>query len=154
MTSGLRLSQCYPTRGGGPNPGLHHPSGVDFSCSRPLPRACPAPARHPPLTLYDAVHPVSGERRVVSGSTASYRVGVGARAESSTGWVHSDDESHHAVTLTRGVPGVDTVVNRLVVREEEDRLDESARRYENGDVEASPRWEGMGVGIGRPRQGT
>ena len=71
-----------------------------------------------------------------------------------TGWVHADDESHHAVTVTRGVPGVDTVVNRLVVREEEDRLEESARRYESGEAETSPRWEGGGVGIGRPRQGT
>lgn len=71
-----------------------------------------------------------------------------------TGWVHADEESQHAVTLTRGVPGVDTVVNRLVVREEEDRLDNSARRYEEGDAETSPRWEGQGVGTGRPRQGT
>jgi hypothetical protein len=71
-----------------------------------------------------------------------------------TGWVHADDESHHAVTLTRGVPGVDTVVNRLVVREEEDRLDQSARRYNTGDAETSARWEGQGVGTGRPRQGT
>ena len=71
-----------------------------------------------------------------------------------TGWVHADDESTHAVTLTRGVPGVETVVNRLVVREEEDRLSDSARRYESGEAEVSPRWEGGGVGTGRPRQGT
>jgi hypothetical protein len=71
-----------------------------------------------------------------------------------TGWVHADEESQHAVTLTRGVPGVDTVVNRLAVREEEERLDSSARSYESGETETSPRWEGMGVGIGRPRQGT
>jgi BON domain len=71
-----------------------------------------------------------------------------------TGWVHADEETQHAVTVTRGVPGVDTVVNRLVVREEEDRMDDSARRYERGESETSPRWEGMGVGTGRPRQGT
>jgi hypothetical protein len=71
-----------------------------------------------------------------------------------TGWVHADEETQHAVTVTRGVPGVDTVVNRLVVREEEDRMDDSARRYERGESETSARWEGMGVGIGRPRQGT
>jgi hypothetical protein len=71
-----------------------------------------------------------------------------------TGWVHADDEAHHAVTVTRGVPGVETVVNRLVVREDEDRLSENADRYVRGEVETSPRWEGMGVGTGRPRQGT
>ena len=71
-----------------------------------------------------------------------------------TGWVHADSERHHAVTVTRGVPGVETVVNRLVVREEDERLSDSGRRYERGELEASPRWEGLGVGTGRPRQGT
>lgn len=71
-----------------------------------------------------------------------------------TGWVHAEDESHHAVVLTRGVPGVETVVNRLTVREDEDRLDETGRRYERGEAETSARWEGQGVGTGRPRQGT
>ncbi|AHG90533.1 transport-associated protein [Gemmatirosa kalamazoonensis] len=71
-----------------------------------------------------------------------------------TGWVHAEDETQHAVTVTRGVPGVDTVVNRLVVRDEEERMDDSARRYESGEAETSPRWEGQGVGTGRPRQGT
>ena len=33
-----------------------------------------------------------------------------------TGWVHEADEATHAVTITRGVPGVETVVNRLDVR--------------------------------------
>jgi hypothetical protein len=71
-----------------------------------------------------------------------------------TGWVHADDESTHAVTVTRGVPGVDTVVNRLVVREEEERMSASGEAYERGEAEVSPRWEGMGVGTGQPRQGT
>jgi hypothetical protein len=70
-----------------------------------------------------------------------------------TGWVHSEEEAHHAVTLTRGVPGVDTVVNRLEVREEEARLQANAEAYTSGDVETSPRWEGMGIGTGRPRYG-
>jgi hypothetical protein len=51
------------------------------------------------------------------------------------------------------VPGIDTVVNRLEVRDEESRMADSARRYESGEAEVSPRWEGGGVGIGRPRQG-
>jgi hypothetical protein len=71
-----------------------------------------------------------------------------------TGWVHADEESTHAITVTRGVPGVETVVNRLVVREEEERLGEAGGRYVRGESEASPRWEGIGVGTGRPRQGT
>lgn len=91
--------------------------------------------------------PILSERAVDIGA-------IGRGIIELTGWVHADEESDHAVTLTRGVPGVETVVNRLVVREEEERMDESARRYENGEAETSPRWEGLGVGTGRPRQGT
>jgi len=91
--------------------------------------------------------PVLAERAIDIGA-------IGRGIIELTGWVHADDETQHAVTVTRGVPGVDTVVNRLAVREEEERMDDSARRYENGESETSPRWEGMGVGIGRPRQGT
>ena len=79
---------------------------------------------------------------------------VGQAVIELTGWVHSEDEAHHAVTLTRGVPGVDTVVNRLEVREEESRLRANADAYAAGDADTSPRWEGMGVGTGRPRQGS
>jgi hypothetical protein len=91
--------------------------------------------------------PVLSERAIDIGA-------IGRGIIELTGWVHADDETQHAVTVTRGVPGVDTVVNRLAVREEEERMDDSARRYESGEAETSPRWEGMGVGIGRPRQGT
>ena len=90
--------------------------------------------------------PVLSERAVDIGA-------VGSGVIELSGWVHSEEESHHAVTVTRGVPGIETVVNRLEVRDEEIRLAESARRYESGEVETSPRWEGGGVGIGRPRQG-
>ena len=72
-----------------------------------------------------------------------------------TGWVQSEDESDHAVTLTRGVPGVDTVVNRLAVRAEESQVRRSSRRYAAGDPALTEaRWEGQGVGTGRRRQGT
>ena len=91
--------------------------------------------------------PILSERAVDIGA-------IGRGIIELTGWVHAEDESHHAVVVTRGVPGVETVVNRLTVREEEDRYDESARRYERGEAETSPRWEGQGVGTGRPRQGT
>jgi hypothetical protein len=90
--------------------------------------------------------PVLSERAVDIGA-------VGEAIIELTGWVHSEDESHHAVTVTRGVPGVDTVVNRLEVREEESRLRENAEAYDSGATETSPRWEGIGIGTGRPRYG-
>ena len=72
-----------------------------------------------------------------------------------TGWVHAPDEADHAVTLTRGVPGVETVVNRLAVRDEEEELDENARRHAEGDPALTEaQWEGQQVGTGRRRQGT
>jgi len=70
-----------------------------------------------------------------------------------TGWVHEPDEATHAVTITRGVPGVETVVNRLDVRlaGSEDSMDEI------DDDPSAPlpggRWEGQQVGTGRRRQG-
>ena len=72
-----------------------------------------------------------------------------------TGWVYTDEESDHAVTLTRGVPGVETVVNRLDVRAEEEEIEENRRRFESGDPALTEaRWEGNRVGTGRRRQGT
>jgi hypothetical protein len=90
--------------------------------------------------------PVLSERAIDIGA-------IGTGIIELTGWVHAEDETHHAVTVTRGVPGVETVVNRLTVRDEEDRFEERGRRYEAGEEETSPRWEGMGIGTGRPRQG-
>jgi len=72
-----------------------------------------------------------------------------------TGWVNSDDESHQAVVVARGVPGVETVVNRLAIRTEEDLFEDAAHRYEDGDPAFTERhWEGQQVGTGRRRQGT
>lgn len=71
-----------------------------------------------------------------------------------TGWVQSADEASHAVTVARGTPGVETVVNRLAVRSEEDDLDGNAERYGDGDPSLTEaHWEGQQVGIGRTRQG-
>jgi hypothetical protein len=71
-----------------------------------------------------------------------------------TGWVNSDDESHQAVVIARGVPGVDTVVNRLAIRSDEDLFDDAAHKYEDGDPPFTERhWEGQQVGTGRRRQG-
>ncbi|HEY0972846.1 MAG TPA: BON domain-containing protein [Gemmatimonadales bacterium] len=71
-----------------------------------------------------------------------------------TGWVHEQDELTHARTITRGVPGVETVVNRLVVREEDDDLEDAALRYESEGSSMAGKWEGQQVGTGRRRQGT
>jgi len=69
-----------------------------------------------------------------------------------TGWVHAPDEATHAVTITRGVPGVETVVNRLDVRlagrEDPEEIDDDP-----GAPSPGGRWEGQQVGTGRRRQG-
>ena len=71
-----------------------------------------------------------------------------------TGWVNADSEVAHAVTVARGVPGVDTVVNRVAVRPAEDMLDATARKYADGDPTLTEaHWEGQSVGTGRRRQG-
>jgi hypothetical protein len=70
------------------------------------------------------------------------------------GWVDSDDEAEHAMTLARGVPGVETVVNRLMVDDEEQQLGENIRRFKDGDPAPDARWEGQQVGTGKRRQGT
>jgi hypothetical protein len=71
-----------------------------------------------------------------------------------TGVVNSDDEAHQAVVVARGVPGVDTVVNRLVIGTDEALFDTAAHHYEDGDPPFTERhWEGQQVGTGRRRQG-
>lgn len=71
------------------------------------------------------------------------------------GWVDTEHEAEHAVTLARGVPGVDTVVNRLAIGSEEDRFADTARRAAAGEAAFSERhWESNTVGTGRRRQGT
>lgn len=71
------------------------------------------------------------------------------------GWVEDDSEAQHAVTVARGVPGVDTVVNRIAIGDEERRFEQARRRARAGDPSLTEtRWEGRGVGTGRRRQGT
>lgn len=92
--------------------------------------------------------PVLAERAIDIGAIGSGLIEL-------SGWVDSDDEAEHAMTLARGVPGVETVVNRLMIDDEEQQLDENIRRFENGDPALSDaRWEGQQVGTGRRRQGT
>jgi len=71
------------------------------------------------------------------------------------GWVDNDDEAERAMTLAQGVPGVDSVVNRLMVDDEEQEISETLRRAQTGDPALeSHRWEGKQVGTGKRRQGT
>lgn len=70
-----------------------------------------------------------------------------------TGWVNAADEADQAVVVTRGVPGVDTVVNRLAIRSDEDMFDDQAEDYEEGESATEGQWEGQSVGTGRRRQG-
>ena len=80
---------------------------------------------------------------------------IGAGIIELTGWVHDDSEAAHAVTLARGVPGIETVVNRLTIRGREEQYAEAARRVAEGDdSHTEAHWEGQHVGIGRRRQGT
>jgi|GEM_PF-301427 hypothetical protein len=72
-----------------------------------------------------------------------------------TGSVQTQEEYEHATTLARGVPGVETVVNRLDVLEDETVEDDAAAHYSADDPRyAESGWEGDIVGTGRRRQGT
>ena len=71
-----------------------------------------------------------------------------------SGWVDSDHEVQHAATIARGTPGVETVVNRLAVGEEDELLDdEDDLDRPAPPAEPGAAWEGQRVGTGRRRQG-
>ena len=92
--------------------------------------------------------PILAERAVDIGA-------MGTGVIELAGWVDSDDEAEHAMTIARGVPGVETVVNRLMVDDEEQQIGETIRRREEGDPALTEaRWEGQQVGIGKRRQGS
>jgi hypothetical protein len=70
------------------------------------------------------------------------------------GSVWSDEEADLAVRIANGVPGVQTVVNRMEIETEARARDSTRRRFESGDPAlAQSRWEGRRVGMGRMRQG-
>lgn len=92
--------------------------------------------------------PILAERAIDIGA-------VGPNVIELAGWVDSDDEAEHAMTLARGVPGVETVVNRLLVDDEEQQLGDTIRRFNDGDPALTDKgWEGQQVGTGKRRQGT
>jgi hypothetical protein len=92
--------------------------------------------------------PILAERAIDIGA-------IGEGVIELAGWVDSDDEAQHAMTIARGVPGVETVVNRLLVDDEEHQLGDNLRRFKEGDAAlADSRWEGQQVGTGKRRQGS
>lgn len=92
--------------------------------------------------------PILAERAIDIG-------GMGSGTIELAGWVDSDDEAEHAMTIAKGVPGVETVVNRLLVDDEEHQLGENVRRFREGDPALNEtHWEGQQVGTGKRRQGT
>ncbi len=92
--------------------------------------------------------PILAERAVDIGS-------IGEGIIELAGWVDTEQEAEHAVTLARGVPGVDTVVNRLAIGSEEDQYADTIRAKEAGDPAFNERhWEGNTIGTGRRRQGS
>ncbi len=92
--------------------------------------------------------PILSERAIDIG-------GIGEETIELAGWVNSEDEAEHAVVLARGVPGVETVVNRIAVGDVEERIRDHARRVEEGDDSLTEaHWEGRTIGTGRRRQGT
>ena len=88
---------------------------------------------------------------------AERAIDIGAMGDSVielAGWVDNDDEAEHAMTVARGVPGVETVVNRLLVDEEEHLVSDNVRRFKEGDPALRDAgWEGQQVGTGKRRQG-
>jgi hypothetical protein len=92
--------------------------------------------------------PILAERAIDIG-------GIGEDSIELAGWVTSESEAEHAVVIARGVPGVGTVLNRLAIGEEEERIEDHARRFAEGDESfTEAHWEGRTVGTGRRRQGT
>ncbi len=94
--------------------------------------------------------PILAERAIDIGA-----MGTGSGVIELAGWVDSDDEAEHAMTIARGVPGVETVVNRLLVDDEEQQIGDNVRRFNEGDPALKEAgWEGQQVGTGKRRQGT
>jgi len=92
--------------------------------------------------------PILSERAIDIG-------GIGEETIELAGWVTTDEESEHAVVIARGVPGVVTVLNRIAIGDEEERIEDHTRRFAEGDdALTEARWEGRTVGTGRRRQGT
>lgn len=92
--------------------------------------------------------PILAERAIDIG-------GIGEATIELAGWVTTEEEAERAVTIARGVPGVQTVLNRLAIGDEEERIADHARLFAEGDdAHTEAHWDGHTVGTGRRRQGT
>ena len=65
-----------------------------------------------------------------------------------TGVVADREQRQRAVAMAHNTPGVHTVVNRLVLEDEERRVEESRARHRDTPIQHT----GMGVGMGTRRQ--
>jgi hypothetical protein len=71
-----------------------------------------------------------------------------------SGWVETHDESEHAMSVTRTVPGIVTVVSRLFIgADEQNSSDLDEDDLDDGAPIPGGVWEGQRVGTGRRRQG-
>lgn len=71
-----------------------------------------------------------------------------------SGWVETQEESEHAMSVTRTVPGIVTVVSRLFIgTDEQSPSDLDEGDLDDGAVTPGGVWEGQRVGTGRRRQG-
>jgi osmotically-inducible protein OsmY len=71
-----------------------------------------------------------------------------------SGWVETQEESEHAMAVTRTVPGIVTVVSRLFIgSDEEDPSDLDEDDLDDGAPLPGGMWQGQRVGTGRRRQG-
>ena len=92
--------------------------------------------------------PILAERAIDIG-------GIGETTIEHAGWVGTEEEAEHAVTIARGVPGVQTVLNRIAIGDEEERIADHARLFAEGDdAHTEAHWDGNTVGTGRSRQGS
>jgi osmotically-inducible protein OsmY len=71
-----------------------------------------------------------------------------------SGWVETQEESEHAMAVTRTVPGIVTVVSRLYIgSDEQDSSDLDEDDLDDGAPLPGGMWQGQRVGTGRRRQG-
>lgn len=68
-----------------------------------------------------------------------------------SGSVWTEEESRRAVSLAQRVPGVDTVVNRLDV-EDDQRIHDRGPLHDDESARAEREWTGRNIGMGRSRK--
>ena len=91
--------------------------------------------------------PVLSERAIDIGA-------IGEGIIELSGWVETHEESEHAMSVTRTVPGIVTVVSRLFIgSDEQDVSDLDEDELDEGAPIPGGVWEGQRVGTGRRRQG-